>query len=336
MKRAMAPPPRGIIVSLLVGNLLLNAPASFASAEGAGGVLAEPGKVTKAPTAAGGAEYGAALKRLPARPRVKGLQLTPSRVIAGRRASLMVDVRRPGARTARVAITIDPRRGREMTLGVRRVRQGRYQVVRLPTLKRGSYDVRVTVLGAKGEPPLRSRSLKLVVVRKPRPRHIEQPETAPTLSPSPLAAPAPGAKLGGGVFPVQGSYSFGGDGSRFGAGRVGHLHEGQDIAASEGTPVVAPLDGEILFNDYQARGAGRYVVMHSDNGWDMFFAHLQAGSATLEPGARVSAGTQIGRVGSTGGSSGPHLHFEIWPEGWRQVKGTRPIDPLPQLRRWAG
>jgi murein DD-endopeptidase MepM/ murein hydrolase activator NlpD len=138
------------------------------------------------------------------------------------------------------------------------------------------------------------------------------------------------------VFPVRGAYSLGGDGARFGAGRDDHSHEGQDVLAASGVPVVAPLAGTVLFNSYQANGAGRYVILRADNGWDMMFAHCLAGSATLDPGARVAAGGQLCAVGATGSASGPHLHFEIWPNGWRHLKGTRPVDPLPQLRRWAG
>ncbi len=328
----MAPPPRAIYVSLLGTLLLLSTPAPSALAQGAGGVLAEPGQSGTATTQAGGAQYGSALRRLPGRPQVRVLRLAKPRVIVGTSASLLVDVRRRAARSARVRITIDPRRGRTRR-SLRRVRTGGVVRLRLPRLARGTYDVRVTVLAGAGERPLPGRRLKLVVRSRPRP--------APAAAPAPPAAPAlppvpTPALLGGGVFPVQGAHSLGGSGSRFGAGRVGHTHEGHDISAASGTPVVAPLAGEILFNDYQAKGAGRYIVLRADNGWDMFFAHLLAGSATLGPGARVAAGGRIGLVGSTGGSSGPHLHFEIWPNGWRHLRGTRPIDPLPQLRRWAG
>lgn len=336
----MAPLLRGFIVSLIGTSLLLSAPAPSASAEGAGGVLAQPGQTIERSPKAGGAEYGSSLRALPGRPRVRVLRLTRSRVAQGSRAALLIDVRRRYASSARVAITLTPRHGEARRLAVRRVRTGRPVRVRLPALPAGRYVVRVQVLAGPGERALPARRMRLVVRAKPKPRSTPRPPTViPVLQPAPdlptEPPPAPGLS-GGGIFPVQGSYSLGGKDSRFGAARTGHTHEGQDISASSGTPVVAPLAGEIIFNEYQASGAGRYIVLRADNGWDMFFAHLLAGSATLDPGARVTAGQQIGSVGSTGGSSGPHLHFEIWPLGWRHLKGTRPIDPLPQLRAWAG
>jgi murein DD-endopeptidase MepM/ murein hydrolase activator NlpD len=296
--------------------------------------LAQPGTTTQRTAQAGGAEYGSALRRLPGRPRVRVLRLSSSRVTPGSNARLVLDVRRRAARSVRVRVAVT-RRGRVRARQLRRVRAGRVTRVRLPRLRAGSYRVRVTVLAGAGERPLTPRTLRLTVRRKPRPAPRRTPR-APAPTPQPVAQPPAPAPSGTGVFPVQGSYSFGGRGSRFGAGRTGHTHEGHDIAAREGVPVVAPLAGEILFNDYQANGAGRYVVLHADNGWDMMFAHLRAGSAVLDPGTRVAPGQQIGVVGSTGGSEGPHLHFELWPSGWRHLKGTRPIDPLPQLRAWAG
>jgi murein DD-endopeptidase MepM/ murein hydrolase activator NlpD len=64
--------------------------------------------------------------------------------------------------------------------------------------------------------------------------------------------------------------------------------------------------------------------------------HLLAGSITTEKGALLAPGQAFAAVGSTGASSGPHLHFEIWPDGWYSGKDSRPIDPLPQLMAWAG
>ncbi len=137
------------------------------------------------------------------------------------------------------------------------------------------------------------------------------------------------------VFPVQGPFNFGGEGSRFGAGRTGHIHQGQDIAAAEGTPVVTPRGGTVHWIAYQAKGAGYYVVIAGDDGRHYVFMHLQAGSTAVAKGQPVAAGQRIASVGNTGGSEGPHLHFEIWVNGWWATKASAPIDPLPELQAWA-
>jgi murein DD-endopeptidase MepM/ murein hydrolase activator NlpD len=139
-----------------------------------------------------------------------------------------------------------------------------------------------------------------------------------------------------GVFPVQGAYSFGGPDMRFGAVRDGHSHQGQDIAAAAGTPVVAPRAGFISWRAYQADGAGYYLVLHGDDERDYVFMHLQGGSVIVEKGQGVAAGERLGAVGSSGHADGPHLHFEIWPDGWYSSKKSKPIDPLPDLLAWAG
>ena len=63
------------------------------------------------------------------------------------------------------------------------------------------------------------------------------------------------------VFPLAGSFDWGNEGSRFGARRKGHLHQGHDLAAAEGTPVVAPRGGLVKAVGYQRGGAGHYVVV---------------------------------------------------------------------------
>src|SRR4051794_15187323 len=65
------------------------------------------------------------------------------------------------------------------------------------------------------------------------------------------------------AFPLAGSFDWGGRDARFGAKRKGHRHQGQDLAAASGTPVVAPHAGVVEAVDYQARGAGNYVVIAS-------------------------------------------------------------------------
>lgn len=134
-------------------------------------------------------------------------------------------------------------------------------------------------------------------------------------------------------FPLTGNFSFGSTGARFGAGRPGHVHQGQDVIADAGTPIVAPYGGSISWVDYQAGGAGYYVVEHADDGRDYVFMHLQKGSTLVKQGDRVRTGQRLGLVGETGQASGPHLHFEVWVEGPWQF-GGRPVDPLPLLKSW--
>jgi murein DD-endopeptidase MepM/ murein hydrolase activator NlpD len=96
--------------------------------------------------------------------------------------------------------------------------------------------------------------------------------------------------------------------------------------------VVSPYRGVVTAVQYQARAAGHYVVIQAED-YDYVFMHLRAGSILVREGDRVRTGQRIGDVGSSGGSSGPHLHFEIWVGGW--YAGGHPIDPLALLRSWA-
>ena len=135
-------------------------------------------------------------------------------------------------------------------------------------------------------------------------------------------------------FPLVGPFAYGGEGSRFGAGRGDHTHQGQDLAAAAGTPIVAPRGGTIETVGYQAASAGNYVVLNGrDEGRHYVFMHLLDGATAVSEGQQVRTGQRIGQVGSTGRSTGPHLHFEVWTGGWF-VRGGAPIDPLPLLRVW--
>jgi murein DD-endopeptidase MepM/ murein hydrolase activator NlpD len=135
-------------------------------------------------------------------------------------------------------------------------------------------------------------------------------------------------------FPVAGPFSYGGADSRFGARRKGHTHQGQDLAAAEGTPVVTPRGGTVKAVEYQAGGAGHYIVLAaSGEDRDYVFMHLKSGSIPVVQGQTVGTGQRIAQVGNTGSSSGAHLHFEVWTGGgW--YSGGKPIDPLPLLKAW--
>lgn len=136
--------------------------------------------------------------------------------------------------------------------------------------------------------------------------------------------------------PVIGNFGFGGDGSRFGAGRPGHVHQGQDIPAPEGTPLVAPRGGRVRAVANQPAGAGHYVILSgAGEQRDYVFFHMQAGSIRVRPGQTVQTGQRLGNVGNTGASLGAHLHFEIW-EGGPWQGGGHPVDPLPLLKQWNG
>jgi murein DD-endopeptidase MepM/ murein hydrolase activator NlpD len=165
-------------------------------------------------------------------------------------------------------------------------------------------------------------------------RRPAKPKTTPVPAATPSGAPTPAQTVAqGAIFPVSGPHSFGGPENRFGAGRVGHVHQGQDVLASEGLPVLAPLAGAIVTTGYQAGGAGWYVAEQTGDGLSFFFAHCEAGSVGVKPEASVRAGQQLCLVGQTGDATGPHLHFEIWVGGWRVGNGY-PIDPLPYLEDW--
>src|SRR4051794_35169554 len=89
-----------------------------------------------------------------------------------------------------------------------------------------------------------------------------KPKPPPKPKPKPRPKPKPKPPSAGPIFPLAGAYSFGGPGSRFGAGRPGHIHQGQDIAAPLGTSVPAPPSGSILRFPQQPRGAGDHLVLH--------------------------------------------------------------------------
>jgi len=134
------------------------------------------------------------------------------------------------------------------------------------------------------------------------------------------------------AFPILGRHDFGGTGGRFGAGRSGHTHQGQDVMAKCGTSLIATRGGRVRYSGYQG-AAGNYLVIDGKGtGFDTAYMHLLEPSP-LKVGMTVRTGQPIGLVGQTGDATACHLHFEMWTApGW--YEGGSPIDPLPFLERW--
>ncbi|WP_024655535.1 peptidoglycan DD-metalloendopeptidase family protein [Borrelia hispanica] len=91
------------------------------------------------------------------------------------------------------------------------------------------------------------------------------------------------------------------------------FHNGIDIANVANTPVVATKEGIVVTAGFSVGGYGKYIVIAHNNGFQTLYAHL--GSFAVRVGDRVSRGQMIGRMGSTGYSTGNHLHFTIFKDG---------------------
>jgi murein DD-endopeptidase MepM/ murein hydrolase activator NlpD len=111
------------------------------------------------------------------------------------------------------------------------------------------------------------------------------------------------------IWPVEGEStdSFGVRGNPFGGGGA-EFHPGQDIAAPRGTPVLAPADGKVVEAGWK-NGYGQTVVIDHGNGLTTRYGHLSKIEVTA--GQELRRGDQLGQVGSTGRSTGPHLHYEV-------------------------
>ena len=94
-------------------------------------------------------------------------------------------------------------------------------------------------------------------------------------------------------------------------------HAGIDFPAATGTPVLAAADGTVIGAGFTA-GYGNYVMIEHEEGCSTVYAHMD--EILTEVGETVKMGDQIGTVGSTGRSTGPHLHFELRIDG-------EPVDP---------
>jgi murein DD-endopeptidase MepM/ murein hydrolase activator NlpD len=282
-----------------------------------GAVLALLGWPATGHAETGGASYGATPPRLLA----SRFTLTPGALMSD--AALRIRYRIDGTRrNVRVHVDVLPVGSRQPAARIRVGwrRPGRTQTRRWKVrLAPGEYVARLHAVDRRG------RTLRRTAHASGR--------SALTVTEPPAPIPAPLAPVvGSGHFPVQGNYTYG---DRFGVKRGSATHRGQDILAASGTPVVTPRAGVVSWRAYQAAGAGNYVVIDADDGRDFVFMHLLDGSVTVQKQATVAAGQVIGQVGQTGDATAPHLHFEIWPNGWYSSDDSQPVDPMPDLQAWA-
>lgn len=109
--------------------------------------------------------------------------------------------------------------------------------------------------------------------------------------------------------------------SRFGRRRhpilgYARAHQGVDFGAGQGTPVMAAGDG-VVVRASRWGGYGNWLQIRHSGGWDTGYAHLSRYAKGVRPGSRVRQGQVVAYVGSTGMSTGPHLHYEVWRHGKR-------------------
>jgi murein DD-endopeptidase MepM/ murein hydrolase activator NlpD len=108
-----------------------------------------------------------------------------------------------------------------------------------------------------------------------------------------------------------------------GGGRWASTHTGTDFAAPIGTPIRSVMKGVVVSAEF-AGAYGRQVRVRHEDGTETWYNHMSKFSVSV--GDTVYAGDQVGAVGVTGNTTGPHLHFEVRPDG------GDPIDPMPWLR----
>ncbi|MBS2539801.1 M23 family metallopeptidase, partial [Catenulispora sp. NF23] len=140
--------------------------------------------------------------------------------------------------------------------------------------------------------------------------------SAPTPPPAPKpthVSPLPGARV---------TATFGSSGANWSSGK----HTGLDLAAPHGTPIRAVADGTVVSAGWAGPYGLRTVVKHAD-GTSTAYNHM---SRVAVSGGSIAAGQTVGYLGSTGNSTGPHLHFEVTtgdgalidPLGWLRGKGV--------------
>ncbi|MCH4826935.1 murein hydrolase activator EnvC family protein [Planococcus halocryophilus] len=166
-------------------------------------------------------------------------------------------------------------------------------------------------------------SAKAESASKPKaPTPAVTPPVKVEVAPVPVAEPAPSAMF---IWPASGRHSSGFGGRDIGDGAESHL--GQDIANVTGTPISAAATGYVSYAGNMG-GYGNVVILtHSIQGqtYATVYAHMSA--INVSSGQAVSQGQNVGLVGSTGRSTGPHLHFEIHVGPWNGARSNA-VNPM--------
>ena len=172
--------------------------------------------------------------------------------------------------------------------------------------QQGSEGERTTVTEVeyKNGRVVKSTVIEEKVTRQPVDMHV-------TIGTGGSAAPNQyGGSIGWPTGPIQ----------KISRGWIPGVHRGFDIACVQGTPVYAALSGKVVVSEDTAVGYGRYIIIDHGNGMQTLYGHMLARFAFV--GDYVQRGQIIGQVGSTGNSTGPHLHFEV------RINGDRvPAEP---------
>lgn len=177
----------------------------------------------------------------------------------------------------------------------------------LEVLRRANHirDPKKLRMGTRLWIPGARRVLKVPATDKSTSRSAKK-KSAPTVKP----------RKGFLVWPTKGTLT-----SRFGM-RNGRKHEGIDIAAPKGTPVHAAAGGEVVFSGWGPTGYGKMVIIKHKHHLTTLYAHNS--KLIARKGSRVQRGQKISLMGSTGRSTGPHLHFEVRND-------THPKNPMKYL-----
>jgi murein DD-endopeptidase MepM/ murein hydrolase activator NlpD len=141
----------------------------------------------------------------------------------------------------------------------------------------------------------------------------------PSLGTTESYLPGAGEHLEGFIWPTKGVLTSG-----FGW-RWGRMHKGVDVAGPIGTPIVAAADGVVVTAGWNSGGYGYLVEIQHPDGSLTLYGHNSR--VLVQAGQQVAQGQQVSEMGSTGYSTGPHLHFEVHPSG----KGA--VNPMAYLPR---